>query len=353
MQLYCNQKPANSKFYTLTNIVKWALLVEIPLTIVVYCFFPSFRIKSIHYVVFISLQLLGIFIIAISTIEKIIQQYKPAIFYFLAVAMLVVTGIMATLQELGSIHYSTRTPNLLQIGFIVEIVLISFGMLYRYNQMKKENDLLGQELNELKFRSIRQMLEVQMKEQKRIAEDLHDLLGGQLAVIKMKINARAGSNKDNSSIVNLIDELSTTTRGIAHNMLPPALSEHALSDVIQSYVKELNLQQSIRFEFIQTGSIKQYNPEIEITLYKITLELIQNILKHSKATEAILQLFFKEDAIELNVEDNGVGIPSSPKKGMGFRNISSRLELFKGSMHVDTSPGFTIIIISIPLNTNK
>lgn len=350
MQLFCNQRPSNSRYYYWVNVIRYTILSGVPITFVVYYFFPWFEVKRIHFVVFISLQIVGIAVIFISCMEKIIQKYNPAIFYFAAVVTLLITGLMATMQEIGFIHYSTRTPNMLQIGFILEVILISMGMLFRYNLIKKENELLFNELNEQKLKSVRQLLDIQSKEQQRIAEDLHDLLGGQLAVIKMKVSGLLKNNQEKELLINLIDDVTITTRGIAHNMVPVQLGENDLIEVISSYIRQLNDEQNIKFEFILTGIPKYLTKEEEASLYKIVMELIQNILIHSQASDAILQFFFKEDELEIVIEDNGVGFIFSTKMGMGFKNIRKRLEPFGGNIHVDSTPGNTTIIIFVPLN---
>ncbi len=349
MQLFCNQKPNNSKLYYITRFFVWVVGLSIPATVIIYSFFPYFFLKRIHFYFFMIQQSMGLLIVLLGTVEKIFQRFKPAIFYFTAVVMLLYSGILASLREMGIINYSADTPNQLQWCFVFEIMLISIGMLYRYTLIKKEKESLFQELNQQKINSIKQVFETQQKEQQRIAEDLHDLFGGQLAALKLKISSENISHPIKEDISKLIDELSSNTRNIAHNLAPIHLHNNAIADIISVYFKQLNTEQKTQFQFIQIGDPINFKKELEIDLYKILMELIHNILKHADASEASIQFFFKENELEVLIEDNGKGISFGNAQGMGINNIKKRTNRLNGKLHIDSKPGSTTIIINIPL----
>ncbi len=349
MQLFCNQKPNNSKLFYVTRLIMWFIGLSIPATLIIYCFYPYFILKKIHFYSFMIQQSLGLLIVLSGTIEKMIQRFKPAIFYFIAVVMLLYSGILASFREMGIINYSSDTPNQLQWCFVFEIMLISIGMLYRYTLIKKENETLFQELNQQKINSLKQVFQTQQEEQQRIAEDLHDLFGGQLAALKLKINSENISNAQKEEISGLIDQLSTNTRNIAHNLAPIHLHNNAISDIISVYIKQLNKEQKTQFQFIQIGEPINFKKELEIDLYKILMEFIHNILKHANASEAGIQFFFKENELDVLIEDNGKGISFESTQGMGINNIKKRVKKLNGKVHIDSKPGNTTIIINIPL----
>ena len=352
MQLYCNQQSSNSRFFHVTNVLRWSIILFIPFTFIVYQYFPFYLLKRIHFSVFMLQQIGGVIILAISCFEKILQRFKPAVFYFAALVVLLFSGFQAILQEMGVIVYASETPNLIQWSFIFEVIVIIIGILYRYKLMKQENDQLFNDLNEQKLNSIKQILNIQQKEQQRIAEDLHDILGAQLAVIKMRINTMDEGTGTKENISNLIDDVVENTRNIAHNLVPLQLHDNAISDMIASYVIQLNLEQPIRFQFIQTGSPTSFKKEVELDLYKILMEIIQNILKHSGASEASIQFFFADDSFEIIVDDNGKGFSSKMHKGMGINNIEKRVNNLNGEIHIDSTAGNTTFIIIIPLKND-
>jgi signal transduction histidine kinase len=147
----------------------------------------------------------------------------------------------------------------------------------------------------------------------------------------------------------LIDDVVVNTRNIAHNLVPAEMHHNAISDIVSAYLVRLNGIQSIRFTFIQTGTPFSFSKEEELDLYKIVMEIIQNILSHSQATEASIQFFFNEHDFEIMAEDNGIGLPGENTKGMGIKNISKRIKKLNGTIHIDGAAGNTTFIISIPV----
>jgi signal transduction histidine kinase len=349
MQHYCKQTRSNSKFFFMLNLNKWFTFLLFPLTLILYRYYPIPELKPIHFWVFLLTQILGILLIMASCIEKIFQRYRPAYFYFAAVSLLLVNSIQAIFFETGKLNGSAETPNFLQWSIILEVVLISIGILYRYHLIQQKNEALINEMNELKVNSVKRILEARQSEQQRIAEDLHDLFGGHLAAIKLKISQWLHNNPAHDDIIKAVDQLSTQTREIAHDLTPTPLHQHDLSDIVESLIQQLNREQKIRFRFFQTGEPRAFSKEDEINLYKIVLEIIHNILKHSKATEAFIQFFFRQEAFELVAEDNGVGIDAEKPLGMGIQNIRRRISKMKGNCHIDSSKGHTTIIIQLPI----
>ena len=82
------------------------------------------------------------------------------------------------------------------------------------------------------------------------------------------------------------------------------------------------------------------------------MEIIQNILKHSGASEASIQFFFADDSFEIIVDDNGKGFSSKMHKGMGINNIEKRVNNLNGEIHIDSTAGNTTFIIIIPLKND-
>jgi signal transduction histidine kinase len=149
-------------------------------------------------------------------------------------------------------------------------------------------------------------------------------------------------------IISMIDALAESSRSIAHDLRAAALHEYDLSEVVSQHLRRLNETQSILFQFIQSGTPRDLPEATELAVYKIIMELVTNILRHSGATEAIVQFTFQDDGLELLVEDDGVGIGQTYKAGLGISNIRHRIEQMKGRLHLDTRPGNTTYIIFIP-----
>ncbi len=348
MQIFCNQRPENSRFHRFANIIKFLSFLLVPVTWIIYQEIPIAVIKTYHFLFFISIQLLGAMVIIMSCVEKLFQKYRPAIFYLSAVTLLLYSGIRATLYELGIDQGSTDTPNMLQWSYVVEVILISTGILYKFQLVVRENRKLMAEMADLKLSSMKELLSLQQRDRTRISEDLHDLMGARLAIVKLKVAGWSGTDESKSEILRMIDELSVSSREIAHDLRSQALHGNDLSHIIDSHLTRLNEEQSIRFQFVQSGTPRSLSPETELSLYRILMELIANILRHSKATEALVQFSFQDDQFELLVEDNGIGIAKDARRGIGTDSVRKRTAELSGEFHVDTRPGNTTYIINIP-----
>jgi signal transduction histidine kinase len=174
-------------------------------------------------------------------------------------------------------------------------------------------------------------------------------LGSQLATIKLKLISLKKNENNIHQLIHLIDEVSNNTRNIAHNLLPLNMHNNAISDIINNYLQQLNKEQTIQFNFLQTGTPIEFKKDIEICIYKVLMEIIHNTLKHSKATESTIQFFFKGTSLEIVAEDNGVGIDIKSMRGMGINNISNRIKAINGNFHLESTPGNTIYILTIPI----
>jgi signal transduction histidine kinase len=349
MQLFCDQNRSNSIFYRTANIIKYIIISHLFISFIVFYYFPDSELKKIYFFFFIIMQLSGILITLASSMEKVIQGYKPALFYFSAVFILLCSGILAVFSEISFVNIQKETPNLLQLGFIIEVALISIGILYKYYLIRKEYKTIQNELQELKLNSMKALLNVQYTERRRIAEDIHDVLGSHLAAIKININKVVCETEDKDKLIESINHLSSTTREIAHNLIPVEIVKNELVQLIHQHISTINQHQSIKFKFTSIGLPPSLSKSLEYTLYKIILELTNNILQHACATEATIQLLFNNNGgLQILAEDNGVGINLKNKQGMGLPSISKKIKELHGEFVIDSQIGNTTIIINIP-----
>jgi signal transduction histidine kinase len=138
-------------------------------------------------------------------------------------------------------------------------------------------------------------------------------------------------------------------------MMPRALKELGVVAALKDLLEGSLVYSNIKYTLEHFNIEKRVPKKIEITIYRITQELINNILKHSKATEVSVQLYNTNNAIILIVEDNGVGLSiEKTTKGIGLLNISSRLDMVNGNVNFEPSPkSGTLVTIKIPFNTIK
>jgi len=199
-----------------------------------------------------------------------------------------------------------------------------------------------------KQEAARQVLIAQEAEQKRIAEDLHDELGGNLAAIKMAIQRFSLPVSQSAEMNFLIDKASTNARNISHNLMPPEFTETSLKDLMENTFRRLNTECDTHFYFYYTGSNHHFDKQEELMIYRIIMELTNNIIKHAKATESTIQFIYHEKHLALVIEDNGKGFYNDSSKGIGLKNIQSRVNYLNGSLDIDSGNHGTTIMIRIP-----
>lgn len=230
----------------------------------------------------------------------------------------------------------------------MEVIIISYGLMYRYNQYKKEKDDLAVQLQSQKAKAAEEILSTQEQEQKRIAQDLHDELGGNLAAIKMTLQS-FNLPVDQMDLVNsLIDNASDNARHIAHNLMPPDFENTSLHVILDHYYRQISSESKIIFHFFYTGKPQGFTKPDELVIYRIIMELTNNIFRHAEATEATIQLVYTETGLRTMVEDNGRGIGNAAPHGMGLKNLQTRVGLLNGKIVIDSGATGTTIMIQIP-----
>lgn len=282
-------------------------------------------------------------------IRRIIDKHRPAYLYGFAILSVVLAAVFYILQSLAITTHNFIPFNYLLWGFGIEILILSFALIYSFNYYKNEHYQLSISLAKQQLNIGKQLLLNQQAEQQRIARDLHDELGGNLAAMKMALQ-RFDMQDDKLTLLNyLVDTASNSTRNIAHNLMPPGFEHTTLPDLLDKYFRHLNTNADIHFQFYCSGQAVHFNKQQELMIYRIILELTNNISKHAKASEATIQLIYNDTHLEIMAEDNGRGFnPEKDKKGMGLDNISTRTGYLHGKVNIDTSPNGTTIIIQIP-----
>ena len=195
-----------------------------------------------------------------------------------------------------------------------------------------------------KEKSLQSIVLAEEKERARIARELHDGVVQQLGSVILKTRDvfsknKLSDDKKSKEVLKTLENSNKDIRNISHQMMPRALSELGLVSAINDLLKGSLEYVNIDYTFEHFNLNNRLSEKIEITLYRITQELINNIIKHSKAKSVSIQLINSKENIVLLVEDDGVGLNDKKGgKGIGFSNIKSRLEMINGEANFDKSP---------------
>ena len=180
------------------------------------------------------------------------------------------------------------------------------------------------------------MLKGQTIERQRVALDLHDNLGSTLSALWLSIDMidKSKMNEEEKEIhQNLRENLEKAyndVRLLSHNLLPEEFEKQGLATTLQGFVRKINKSSTIKFDLKIDEDFGRVDNKIEFELYSICLELVNNIMKHSKATEAKIALSRSEKQIKLIVSDNGIGTFKNESDGKGMKNVKARVESLNG-----------------------
>ena len=265
------------------------------------------------------------------------------------------------LQELEIVKNKTALEArkrliLLLLVLSLAIIFLSLFLLQR-NERKAQAEKDAAIIEE-RDKGIQAVFNAQEEERKRISKDLHDGVGQQLSGLKMAFQKLAQSvqvenpeqGKQLEQLNEILNESADEVRSISHQMMPKALTELGLKEAIQDMLEKSLGNLNIDYEFEHFGISERLEEKIEVSLYRICQELINNIIKHSKANKVTVQLFKNKDKLILIVEDNGIGIKQDKvNTGHGLLNIKSRLNPLSGEVNFEPSPqSGTIATIRIP-----
>jgi len=363
MKWFLQQKRTNSYFKIPLEVIKYML---VSFCFVIICSYFIHYSPGVHSFIQSSdcvTIALAILLIMASAIEKIIQKYKLAWLYLFATTWLLVGFLEYILIFLGENDVSLtqlRHPNDLEMGLMAEAVIVFIAIIYRYNLYKKEKEKLLVEVNKQQETLLTSIVSAEEEERKRIATDLHDDVGATLSALNLHItNAlphfadSRGDEQFYSRIIFLSNKAANDIRDIAHNLLPKDFQKSGLFSILRQRINELNLANPIFFILVIEGEEKKLPENLPIIVYRITMELISNIIKHSNASEGTVQLLVGEKVMQIMIEDDGIGFNSNKVYGgIGLKNIKRRISYLQGNIYIDSNSDGTHIIIDIPLRND-
>ncbi|MFP4557810.1 MAG: histidine kinase [Bacteroidales bacterium] len=196
----------------------------------------------------------------------------------------------------------------------------------------------------------------QEEERNRLARDLHDGIGSQMAILKMQLNnIISGNYKANNNVPLLLcDEIYQGLRDVAFNLMPRPLVKEGIVSALQELTMKLKKSTGIDFHFNNFGLHFRPFSEIESALFRIAQEISANIVKHSSATEANIDICLDNNSLGLTISWDGKGFNPNlleNSNGYGWKNINTRLSRVKGSISVDSSEDqdFSTVLVEIPI----
>jgi signal transduction histidine kinase len=239
----------------------------------------------------------------------------------------------------------------------------------RTSQLRATNSRLEQKMRETEaaekraHQLVRELVTAQENERARIARDLHDELGQQLTSLRLQLSQvgrelpkRSKARTVLSATEREAERIDSQVSFLAWMLRPGTIEDQGLTKALRRYVREWSRNFGIEAEFIGgRPPRKRLVPEIEVNVYRIAQECLNNIAKYAKATKVAVLLNKNEKEVRLIVEDNGTGFDAERLNtpagagGLGIRGMRERAQLLEGTFQIESSPDTgTTVYVRVP-----
>ncbi|KOH42768.1 sensor histidine kinase [Sunxiuqinia dokdonensis] len=243
-------------------------------------------------------------------------------------------------QELGEV--AVWFGVVISLSFAIGVFMIQ--RIFKY--MKRVED--SRRMTEKMF--LNAIIQTEEKERKRFAKDLHDGLGPLLSTVKMSVSSLAQLEHDQASkeIVDntamVINEAIKSLKEISDNLSPHVLNNFGLLRALRNFSNKINATRAIHIELESNLGNERFSNNIEVVLYRVVCELINNTIKHAEAKTVSIQLQKESNDLLISYQDDGIGFDMEKLDeqplvgGMGFSNIYSRINSLKGEFTLESKP---------------
>lgn len=353
MQRFIGQINGNSRIVHWVNRFKYSIIAVIVLTVglLVTGTIPT---NFFRYLVWVTLFFSGMVmpLVVLSLRERIRRREPIILFYsaitaiqFLTLALFFVNLFMT---RAGRPLFTMPNEGLVLVNFLVDLVLMSMGVLYfGFTNYRQQNEQLLTTLHQYEQAQSEKVIEALEIERNRIAEDLYDDVGAMLSTaigfvssVMRKPDVREKFpllTEARQLLVRAVDNLRT----VSHNLMPKNFAELGLAKSLAETIDKVSASTDIRFRFIVVGPERRLDVSTEVQIFRIAVELINDIVKNSDATEATFQLVYGKESLMMIAEDDG---PNPPQ----YNNLHSKVAFINGKIDADISPSGVTVMAEIP-----
>ena len=217
------------------------------------------------------------------------------------------------------------------------------------------------ERKQMERKILRAVINAEERERERIASEIHDDLGPLMSTIKLYVNELESDDLQEDEreeflrkANEILDEAITSTRTIANNLTPRVIIDFGLVRALDSFCKKLNLSQKVNIIY-EASMSERFDQTIELVLYRVVTELLNNSMKHANASKIEVHLEKFDNILQLTYMDDGVGfdldeVLRQESSGMGLKNIISRLRSIGGTYRIHSKKAAgTLVVVEVKL----
>jgi signal transduction histidine kinase len=230
------------------------------------------------------------------------------------------------------------------LGLIVVMVVLWVG------RMRKQH----------RIRVMQGAIDAEERERHKIADQLHDEVGGLLSLATLNLSATlekgredAGSEEKLQKTQDVLLMVTTTIRELSHRLTPLAIEKYGFRHAVEDLAEAINMsgKLAVRLVIVGFSDTDRYPPAFLNDLYRLVQELLHNVVKHAQAGQVLVELVEHDRAVSVVVDDDGVGIDKdNAVKGKGLETVRSKIAYLKGRVEIERKKeGGTLVVIEIPI----
>lgn len=331
-------KPNLIKYYQVLNIL-------IGLALVASFWQPNgFQVYMIMNLLIAPLEF-TVFFCSIWIIRNLEKDYL--LLQIISISMVSITSCIAQLYFMGLLPIHTITLHAIPSIFIPQILIQSYALGKRFRIMRRERSLLQKSIEQ----QSQALIETIENERKRLSSEFHDGIGQNLLVIRNRllllIKSKQADIEQRDKLVGIAELTSETLdeiRVISHDLRPSTLDTIGLTATLINMIVRLKNMCNIDIQYYINQKIDGLvGKDKEINVYRILQELMNNVIKHSRATRVTIIIIVEDNILSISVCDNGIGFDLKQtllrNSGNGLSNIRERVKLLHGEIQFETSPG--------------
>jgi len=291
---------------------------------------------------------------------QLVRETKYSAAWFLLASGLLCAAALRFWDILSRVFYEERVFSeayvwlgvLSSFCFAVGVFFVR-KILFHIRNIEEERQQL-----EKKFRTT--IIQTEEKERMHFAKEMHDGIGPLLSTAKLSVGALSNAERNEQqktlikNIESILNEALKSTKEISNNLTPHVLTNFGLEKAIHNFINQIDRNYLLQISFTSNIQNLRFNQNLEISLYRIVCELINNTIKHASASSAGLDIRMSHHEIRMVYTDDGIGFDAKKTleeaSGIGFSSMFSRIDSFKGKIDIQSAHNEGVVIaITIPV----
>ena len=288
--------------------------------------------------------IMAVQLLAIGYAAHLVRKTKYSIIWILCIISFATSFAQHLLHIFseGPVNYNLFiTFDVILSACLVVAVFFANKLVNHINDLNAQRERLSKQL-------LSTVLRTEERSRSQFAKELHDGMGPLLSSAKMSLSAISTENMNNHQQEILknsqfvIDEAIRSVREISNNMSPQVLMDFGLSQGIRNFISHIKSLHNIDIAFETNLHNERFDSDIEVVLYRVVCELINNSFKHSACSKIDISLVREGSILQLRYSDNGKGFniqSTTASGGMGLSNITSRINSLNGTLKLTSNVG--------------